>query len=65
MSLKPNHGYNTRNDDLVVQKANNKRDERSLLCTDVSLYNRYLEDVRIGARTGFPGELAPCLWEQG
>ena len=65
MSLKPKHSYNTRNDDLAVQKANNKRGERSLLCSGVSLYNRYLKGVRIGAGTGFPRDLASCLWEQG
>lgn len=65
MSLKPKHSYNTRNDDLAVQKANNKRGERSLLCSGVSLYNRYLKGVRMGAGTGFPRDLASCLWEQG
>ena len=58
MSLKPKHSYNTRNDDLAVQKANNKRGERSLLCSGVSLYNRYLKGVRIGAGTGVPRDLA-------
>ena len=65
MSLKPKHSYNTHNDDLAVQKANNKRGERSLLCSGVSLYNRYLKGVRMGAGTGFPRDLASCLWEQG
>ena len=63
MSLKPKHSYNTCNDDLAVQKANNKWSERSLLCSGVSWYNRYLKGVRIGAGTGFPSDLAFCLWD--
>ena len=54
-----------RNDDLAGQKAYNKRGERSLLCSGVSLYNRYLKGVRIGAEAGVPRHLASCLWEQG
>ena len=45
--------YNTHNDDLAVQKANNERGERSLLCPGVSLYHRDLKGERIGAGTGF------------
>ena len=65
MSFKPKHCYNTRNDEFAVQKANNKRGERSLLCSGVPLYNRSLKGVRIGAKTGFPRDLASCLWKQG
>ena len=32
-----------------------------ILCLGVSLYNRYLKSVRIGARTGFPGDLASSM----
>ena len=65
MSLKSKHSYNTGDDDPTVQKANNKQGERYMLYSGVSLYNRYLKGMRIGAVTGFPRDLAACLWEQG
>ena len=40
------YSYNTPNNDLAVQEANNKRGEKSLLWSGVSLYNRYLKDRR-------------------
>ena len=51
MSLKPQHSYNT-SDDPTTNSS-------------VSLYNRYLKGVKRGAETGFPRDLASCLWEQG
>ena len=40
------YSYNTPNNDLAVRKANNKRGEKSLLWSGVSLYNGYLKDRR-------------------
>ena len=62
-TLQPKHDYNTRTNNLTIKKANNKWGERSLLCTGIALYNRYLRRVDLGGRIRPWDGLAPLLWE--
>ena len=62
-SLKSEHDYNTRSNNLRTKKAKNKRGERSLMCHGVNLYNRYLMGVDSCTQSGSLGGLAARLWE--
>ena len=60
--LMPNHEYNTRNKTLTFKKANNNRGERSLLCSGIKLYNKYLLGDWAGPAGGLSEGLAGRLW---
>ena len=61
-SLVQKNCYNTRFAGLRSIKANNKRGERSLLCTGVLLCNKYLSGGEIGTLSRPLDGLASRLW---
>jgi hypothetical protein len=64
-NMKPDHHHNTRNKFLRLKKTNNNRGERSLLCTGLALYNRYLMGERLGV-SSIPWEgLVDRVWALG
>ena len=62
-NLIPSHNYDTRKKSLKTIQANNSRGERSLLCTGVKLYNKYLLEGWAGSGCDPTTGLAERLWD--
>ena len=56
------HNYNTRSDKLKPIKTNNNRGGRSLLCSGIELYNRYLLGWKVASLPVAMAGLAGRLW---
>ena len=64
-NMVPSHNYDTRKKSLKTIQANNSRGERSLLCTGVKLYNKYLLEGWAGSGCDPTTGLAERLWAHG
>ena len=61
--FRPQHKYPTKTKHLLMPKhTNNQRGDRSLLCSGIKLYNRYLLDGWTWSQPGCLGGLAGRLW---
>lgn len=64
-SMKTKHEYNTRSTSLKIIKTKNKRGERSLLSSGITLFNKYLLGVWAGPGCDLSIGLAGRLWSCG
>ena len=58
------HNYNTRSAKLKPIKTNNNRGGRSLLCSGIELYNRYLLGWEVASLPVAMAGLAGRLWAE-
>ena len=61
-TLVSKNNFNTRYQGLRKKQVKNKRGERSLLCTGITLYNRYLLGERTGTGACPRDGLAALMW---
>ena len=64
-NMAPSQNYGTGKKSLIFFQANNSRGERSLLCTGVKLYNKYLLGGWVGSGSDPTTGLAERLWAHG